>query len=155
MNVYKLPYSWKYYLIHPVKFIRALFRNVKRAFQRAGRGFCDLDVWEMFTWFQDVVPKMLYQLADKGSGMANGFSSEDEWQNHLKKIADLIYSTSDKESMKRNQYDRKSASFMNENGLIEVDYSYYSRQKEIQEENAKRIEEAFEMLSKVFFSLWD
>ena len=143
MNVYKLPYSWKYYLMHPVKFIRALFRNVKRLFQRAKRGYCDLDVWEMFTWFQDVVTKMLYKLADDGDGIAYGFDSGEEWSNHLKKIADLISSTSEEESQKRNQYNIKSA------------YEYYDRQKKIQLENEDRIKEAFEMLSKVFFSLWD
>ena len=44
--------------------IRSLFREIKFAVQRAKRGYCDRDVWQIDTWFPTLMSKMLTQFSE-------------------------------------------------------------------------------------------
>lgn len=44
------------------------FRKLKYGFQRARRGYCDKDLWEIDTWFLTLLPRMLRQLAQDANG---------------------------------------------------------------------------------------
>lgn len=65
-------YGWFYNLIG-LRFysmgykIEGFISDIREAFQRMKKGYCDLDIFEMDTWFLRVVPKMLRELRDKPS----------------------------------------------------------------------------------------
>ena len=45
--------------------IKHFFKCVKWSKQRITRGYCDCDVWEMFSFLQTLIPDMLQTLKDK------------------------------------------------------------------------------------------
>ena len=51
----------------PIGVLRWLFRELRFACQRVYRGYCDSDVWNLYSWFLDVVPDMLLQLKETGA----------------------------------------------------------------------------------------
>ena len=44
--------------------IKHFFKCVKWSKQRITRGYCDCDVWEMFSFLQTLIPDMLQTLKD-------------------------------------------------------------------------------------------
>jgi len=76
------------------------FREIKFAVQRARRGFCDRDVWEINTWFLTILPKMLLELEKHHTGYP--FSIKDAWfEAHREAFADAVreYEASYREEM--------------------------------------------------------
>lgn len=47
---------------------RWLRNNLRYARQRIRRGYCDQDTWNLYSWFLDVVPEMLQDMRDHGTG---------------------------------------------------------------------------------------
>lgn len=45
-----------------------IFTNLKYAYQRIKRGYCDADLWEIDGWFLTVVPDMLKQFSKTRKG---------------------------------------------------------------------------------------
>ena len=67
----------------------SFFRKLKYGFQRARRGFCDRDVWEINTWFLTILPKMLAELEKHHVGYP--FSIKDAWfEAHREDFADAV-----------------------------------------------------------------
>ena len=48
--------------------IKHFFKCVKWSKQRITRGYCDCDVWEMFSFLQTLIPDMLQTLKDTRMG---------------------------------------------------------------------------------------
>lgn len=48
--------------------IKHFFKCVKWSKQRITRGYCDCDVWEMFSFLQTLIPDMLQTLKDTRTG---------------------------------------------------------------------------------------
>ena len=62
----ELRWEWhRYKLVGVFKWFR---RELRFACQRVRQGYCDMDVWNLYDWFLDVVPDMLQQLREKGVG---------------------------------------------------------------------------------------
>ena len=60
----ELHYAW--HRRGPIGVLRWLFRELRFACQRVHRGYSDSDVWNLYSWFLDVVPDMLLQLKETG-----------------------------------------------------------------------------------------
>lgn len=52
--------------------IKHFFKCVKWSKQRITRGYCDCDVWEMFSFLQTLIPDMLQTLKDTRTGSSTG-----------------------------------------------------------------------------------
>ena len=59
---------WEWYRHKLAGVFRWFRRELRFARQRVRQGYCDMDVWNLYDWFLDVVPDMLQQLREKGVG---------------------------------------------------------------------------------------
>ena len=97
-NNYGHPKSW--YWCHPFLFIKHTFENWKEAIMRAKKGYCYTDVWNMDSWFCEVMAAMLRDLADKGHAYPGNdeFDTPEKWHDWLYSIADLFESASEEDN---------------------------------------------------------
>ena len=126
----KSPFNLKYRITHPASTVKGFGRNFKFCLQRIRRGWSDADVWNMDTWFVNVVPDMLRSLADNTHSFPIEFVEQYKnyelasqmWQYTLRGMADLF------------------------------EKSYGDGIEDVSPEDKDR---AFEVFSKYFFDLWD
>lgn len=86
MNILKYyPYRRLYYLICPWKFVSQTFRNIKYAWQRATRGYCDYDRYSIDSWFFYTVEPMLREFKEHCYSHPYDLT-EDEWSACLSEI---------------------------------------------------------------------
>lgn len=69
-NVFAFPcYSW--YRLD--KHVPHFFKAVKYMFQRAARGYCDMDVWDIDCYLLDIIPNILKALAKRSQSYPSSF----------------------------------------------------------------------------------
>ena len=83
MNVFENP--WKFYR-HPFKWLKYFFRSFKNAYQRAVKGYCNMDLWNLAVYYTKIISGSLRELAEHHYGYPIGMESE-EWTDILKEIA--------------------------------------------------------------------
>lgn len=89
LNVFKQNYCpWKYPSNWRPNF-RLFFRQFKWAYQRATRGYCDYDVWDLDSYYLDLFFVTLNHLADTAYGYpgTKEFPTYEDWQRALKEMA--------------------------------------------------------------------
>lgn len=168
LNVFKFGYySWRC----PLRNIRQFFRNIKYAWQRATKGYCDVDVWSLCDSEQERLIQMIEELRKTTHGTPIDMT-EEEWDTTLRTI---VY------KLKEGKYDSHSNIFADDfekrlnTVRIEIerpDHSKYWRYEDTpeteeirkayiaEEERLHRIEdqnlkEAFQLLTKYWNNLWD
>lgn len=149
------PCSVKHYILHPWKIVVQFFRNWKMARQRARRGWCDRDWWNMDYWFLEVVPDMLRALAENCHGFPDGddFPTYDSWVHWLNDIADRLSACTEDAIIDANEY--KDA-WLNADSLSSPELKkYFARSEEIYAERDKDMQECMAQLAKHMRSLWD
>jgi len=177
-NVFSWPLSRKYYLTHPWQWLSQLRKNVKYAWQRATRGYCDTDVWNMDSWMLALLPPMLRELANDPVGAYPGiepFETPEKWHYWLLKMAVRFVELQDDWPETRNEYEDEYLKLADEARVIEKkedgtvccnfifkdeEYAkelrekWYSRIKELRDaQNAATIA-AFSELAEHFYLLW-
>lgn len=60
----------------PWKIPGLVLRNIKYSFQRATKGYCDKDLWDIDNWFMNLMPDMLQQFKDTKHGSPNCLGTE-------------------------------------------------------------------------------
>jgi len=170
------PHSKRYYLTHPWKIFKQMYRNCRAGWLRATRGYSYGDKWDMDTWFLEIIPNMLDDLADTGCSYPGTpeFPTHESWKEYLHKLAsDLRLCTEDAADGLNEYYDDfvnnlklESLHIKDENGNIvtrldespehkELSRKYFDRCKEISEEQEAIREEAFARLAHILPTLWD
>lgn len=153
-------YSKRYYLTHPWKFAAECFKNVKFAWQRATRGYCDLDWWDMDNWLLSVLPSMLKTIADKTISYPAPFDYKNEdddkyykdWVNFLKQLAADIEWCREDNIDKENEY---YEAFHNDIHNDEIREKYIQRCTELDNMRKEKIKTAFAALAEHIWELWD
>ena len=79
-------YSKSYCLLHPWVVITHKFKDIRCAWQRATKGYCYRDVWNIDNWFLKTVPQMLDDLIKIHSGHPSGMTDE-EWVDILNEMS--------------------------------------------------------------------
>lgn len=93
LNIFKKGYhNWKC----PIYNIRQFFRNCKYAWQRATKGYSDWDIWDLGTYYSDLISNSMTQFADETNSFTYGMSY-DEWVNKIRSIANKIKASNDYE----------------------------------------------------------
>ena len=69
--------------------IKHFFKCVKWSKQRITRGYCDCDVWEMFSFLQTLIPDMLQTLKDTRTG-SPGYLGENYTNENGILVNDLL-----------------------------------------------------------------
>ena len=173
-SVLSYGYRLRYYVRHPIKFLRETRSIIKAAWWRITKGWCPGDCWEFAYWFLDVAPEMLDYLADHACGYPGNekFPTYESWQEHLRAISNMLKNSRDEVRDKKNEYTEAHEKELetgwqryttNSDGSKTVVVSdsptfnnYYNRDLELSREQDVIIEEAFKLLAETpFKGIWD
>ena len=61
LNVFK----YKTYSRNPIKNIRNFFQKIKYIYQRASKGYCDWDLYDLDNFYLNLLSKSIKEFADK------------------------------------------------------------------------------------------
>lgn len=161
LNVLKYGYlSWR----RPIHNIGQFFRNIRYAYQRITKGYCDYDLWSLYNYYTVLFNSTLNELVDTTHGwpQSDKFPEFEDWQKYIKDIAQHFQNSDEDykyflpnwfEKIAYDTYtytssnDPKWLIILRDRWLEKSDEAYKAREQE------KNI--AFDMLKEVFFSLWD
>ena len=160
--------------------IKQFFRNIKYAWQRATRGFCNQDAWGLDDFYTQLIRDSLLYLADNHCGYpgTEEMNSDEKWTQFLRDTALLLdksidYSFNDEQYF-INKYEKEYSDLLGRvdsitwehlpDGcykMIESDEISKIAKKYIKEEvkiNKKRVEckdKALDNLKKYWYNFWD
>lgn len=159
--------------------MKHFMRNVKYAWQRATKGYCDRDLWNLDKFYSQLFEDSLVDFAGTTHGAPDKYFSAGEeneiepWQERLHDIALCFRVFNAREEMLPNPYRDEMMELSslrllkNEDGLTEMKETneseyfkelsrlYFEREKENDKAVEDSVAEGFEMLKEDFFSLWD
>lgn len=135
----------------------AIFKNIKYIYQRAIKGYCDGDLWDLSFFFSELIPVCLEQFS-KVTHSHPYDTTYEEWQEYLLKIARLIRESAEDSP----EIDKKIEEISNESdtsrnsAIFKKNYEELLKEaeKETKIKNQKR-QMAFKMLAEKFGDLWD
>lgn len=175
-SVWTWSYSTRYYLTHPWKWFRELFRNIKDMWHRSIYGWTWMDVWNLNDWLLGVLPDMLRHMADHGSAYpgTKPFDTATKWHNWLHSNADVLESLQEKNWYSQNEYEEDFHEMsalarkveqkhpnltttydFNEQDMKNLAALYFQRGRELSEQREKLLAETGQELFKYLPLLWD
>lgn len=155
------PFSARYYLRHPFKFLKECKTNIKNAWMRIARGWCWMDLWNMNDHLLEIIPDMLKELAAKGEGYPGKapFETPEKWHYWLVSLAEDFESCREEVVENQNEYYKdylkqfEDGNFNNE--VTKLDKRYFAREVELYEQMRARRSNAFNRMAQFFDLLWD
>ncbi len=82
---------WRYYLMHPARFVKNLTNNIKDKWYRAKYGFAPIDAWNMDWYLCKVISRMCRYLADTACGYNDQvFSSMEDYRDWLRLLYNIF-----------------------------------------------------------------
>ena len=170
----------RYYLTHPLKWLRDVSLSVKWTYQRATRGYADIDWYELHYWMISVLSSMFDEYAEHHYGYPGeeaGFT-DGQWTTYLRAIAAHMRNASEDQQIQKNEYEAdfkrisevRSAGmhrYVDEKGFVHHEFppvtdkqketieKYFARLKEIDDWRLNEAQTALKMIGDQFFSLWD
>lgn len=162
-NVMKyFSHSPRYYLRHPFEWVADKWRCLKWARQRVVRGYANCDVWNLDSWFSNVMSGALKELAEHHYGWPDGlFDTPEEWTAWLNKAAAAIKMMSEEEQDKVNKYwppyrdELDNWQIGGYKGSSQAFKDYTDEAQKIAAEAQKNFEAVMVELSQYFHALWD
>lgn len=119
------------------------FRNIKFCYQRIKWGWSEPDAWNVDMWFSRTVPQMLRYLRKTSHGCPCNMTMK-QWQKTLYTMEFLL-----------READEDLCSMQNEYSVIKQPNQYHKRMLEIARYREDCKDEAFDMIKKYFYDLWD
>ena len=155
------PYVLKYYLKHPIQFISHYWYDIKRAYQRATKGYSYWDLCDMDHWFKDVILRMLIEFKENTQGFPSD-STEEEWNNILDELIKLFEESDVDTCSLINTYKQEYNKWIDKNPKDEAGKQYKHRciVDYLNVENARyeycknKLQQACIMLGKYLPNLW-
>ena len=164
LNVFNQYYcQWKY----PSNWkgnIRLFFRQFKWAWQRATRGYCDSDVWDLDTFYLDLFYATLIRFADTTNGYpgTDEFPTPESWDKYLRDMAIDFYRAQES----NDYYAHPAEDAWWEEVQNETPQNMLSKPTEksikmcaeaadLAEKRTKDVEAGLKKMNHVFFNLWD
>ena len=140
LNIFKKGYhNWKC----PIYNIKQFFRNCKYAWQRATKGYSDWDIWDLGTYYSDIISNSMAQFADE----ADGRMKYDEWIEKIRSIANKIKASND--------YEEKYWEEISLLSDLELERKEYIDKHLKEEKEANRITaEGYKELGEIVEDLW-
>lgn len=175
ISVFEWEYNWRYYISHPWKWVAHLFRNIKYAWQRATKGYCLTDAWNMDDYLLHLIPNLLRELINDPAGAYPGsppFDSREKWTSWLWEMVErfekLQVDWSEKYNEWDSEYDRLLAlhrfkefvddgiriRYDDSEELEEVRKKWLARIKELREKQEMETRDVFAELAKYYYALW-
>jgi len=149
--------------------IRNLFYDLKNGWQRANKGYCDRDLWDVSSWFLRTMPNLLAEFGENQQGYPGTITFE-EWESILKEMAFKFTEATDKCSY-QNKYDDTFPLGFNFEPvgdhlckMVDLPMSddekenkdlWFEEELKIDEYKNKNFEEGIDLFKKWFWNLWD
>lgn len=178
LNVYKdFPYSRRYYLTHPWKWIRHCLDNISSGFSRAKKGYCFSDIADFDQWLLTILPAMLKEIADKDISFPGQepFETAEKWSQWLKSLAEDFAALQDDWAETKNEYEEPYHELMrqwrietiDENGMKttrfvgtndqktqELKKLWMERSLSLQRQQQLATDKAFTKLAQHLYKIW-
>ena len=170
-SVFSFPYSKKYYLLHPWKWVQTFFRNFTYAYRRAVYGWTWSDCYELYDWLLTILSQMFRHLAEYSKSYPGRvpFETPEKWEDWLNSIADVLEVCQDEPVNKYTeefdaaldiQYKQKheknySGPTISDEDLNLISQLYLEQDKENQCQQEILIKDVFNQIAEHFFDLWD
>ena len=143
----------------------------KWAYQRASKGYCDNDLWDLSNYYLDILYNSLNELANRHVGYPgnDNFPTSESWEDYLRKMARCFYRANENNEYYSKPAFEKWAEYIDdkipwgiEGEKLRNDEVYMELTQDMEEEVFRIYEKrdadlktGFEMLKKVFGDLWD
>lgn len=156
-------YCLKYNLTHPHKVIMHHIRDIHCAWQRATKGYCYRDLWDIDYWFLKTFPNMLDEFIEHNTGYPDGMT-EDEWISTIKNMAKSFRNADDEQTEFINPYEEEYLQTLEldiENHTLkhtaseELENKYREAEKEKDEFMSNSLSEGMKLFHKYLRNLWD
>lgn len=160
MNIFENP--WRF-TKSPIRWLRRFIKSFKYLWQRATKGYCDEDLWNLDSYLAKLLGSALKELYSNTCSYPYRLETHEEWQIILAEISDHFYMTLE------DSYDTpcldawcdsvddyfkwKSDEFTEEQKMLRE--KMREENKYISEERDRHKDEALKMLSEYWFDLWD
>lgn len=162
MNILKnYPYAKRYYLTHPWKIVSQTFRNIKFAWQRITKGYCEYDYWDIDCYLLKLLPELFDDFRRNLHGYPYSFT-EEEWDNFLlKEVIEPLRNARDDQKVEINEFEGKVYDYFKNKPLTDMNCpqelwdKYMAREKEIDDWRDKQMRRAFTSIIMNFWNLWD
>lgn len=162
MNILKnYPYAKRYYLTHPWKIISQTFRNIKFAWQRITKGYCEYDYWNIDCYLLKLLPELFDDFRKNLHGYPCSFTKE-EWDNFLlKEVIEPLRNARDDQNVEINEFEEKVNDYFKDKPLTDMNCpqelwnNYLARENEITNWRDKQMRKGFVAIITEFWSFWD
>ena len=147
----------------PFGVIGQFWRDLRCCWQRVTQGYCERDVWEMDVWMLNMLPDMLEHLQKRHIGhpgvFADAEDGDEQWAQLLGEMARLFRDANEQTCTRKNPHEaewEKQLEHWNPNReQTELDKRYFDEECKLAEYRNDCKDQAFVLLSKWFFDLWD
>lgn len=162
-----------YYKLFRLSNIKQFFRNMKFAYQRITKGYCEPDVWDMDVYLQYLLPDMLRELAETTHGwpQSKEFPNFEDWQEYLREIA-LHFENSREDNSTEIEREEdeafekilkyreglsleESIDFKSNPEYQKLQKDWLELTKQVSQMREREKNKAFDKMRNHFFSLWD
>ena len=162
MNILKnYPYAKRYYLTHPWKIVSQTFRNIKFAWQRITKGYCEYDYWDIDCYLLKLLPELFDDFRKNLHGYPCSFT-EEEWDNFLlKEVIEPLRNARDDQNVEINEFEEKVNDYFKDKPLTDMNCpqelwdNYMARENEITNWRDKQMRRGFVAIITEFWSFWD
>lgn len=162
MNILKnYPYAKRYYLTHPWKIVSQTFRNIKFAWQRITKGYCEYDYWDIDCYLLKLLPELFDDFRRNLHGYPYSFT-EEEWDNFLlKEVIEPLRNARDDQNVEINEFEEKIHDYFKNKPLTDMNCpqelwdNYMARENEITNWRDKQMRKGFVAIITEFWSFWD
>lgn len=156
LNVFKPFY---YSRRHPSNWfsnIKIFFRQFKYAWQRATRGYCDADLWDLDDYYTKLFCATLKDFSKNLDSVPSNFYNEidgmEKWREYLNEMITHLQNSLEPERVQQNEYEEAHSLDPNNE---ELSNKYIERTREIHDWQTNELMEGLNMLIEVYEDLWD
>lgn len=148
---------WK--IVYLYRYIPEFFVNLKYAWQRATRGYCDSDLWGLNEYSLNLLSSALKDFKNNLRSRPDTISME-EWQQILTEMSLLFERANRENEFYTNPYEDEWLNSIHvENGQLKsedgISRDYFEKEKENEEKMRVDREQAFYLFNQYFNDLWD
>lgn len=166
LNLFRKSYFYPIkYISNLPKNISLLFRTIKWSIQRITKGYCDADLWSLYSYYLNIFYNTLKDFSKNLHGAPCEFFDEENdsvepWVNYLTKMYQCFYNANEENEVYKNEYWDEEY-----NNLLEYGFNnkintlnnknWFKRENEICNLRNEDLRTGLDMMKNVFFNLWD
>lgn len=173
LNTY--PLRKRAYIIHPLRLVKTMYRNIRNFIYRGRYGYCPLDAWNFCEWFPRVGAEALHYLAlhNEGYPAVEPWNTPKDWDDYLLYMSQRLKRCADSQDIEfgedRNEYASQFDTIMRNHRVHteegtkitkltpeedEIRKKYFEREKEIHDADVAYDIETFKWLAEDIRRIW-